>query len=157
MKLSAAEHLAHTLIVQHGFDEDLEFGFNNRKNALGICKIRYGKAYRIELSKIWTEALTEDEVRDTLLHEIAHAMTPLDGHGAKWRAAARLVGANPKRTAEEVPLEVQRRVNKMHAKYRAECFSCENVVYFNRMTKNWRSRAYVCGTCRNPFHIASNQ
>ncbi len=32
-----------------------------------------------------------------LLHEIAHALTPRDGHGPKWRAMCVRVGARPTR------------------------------------------------------------
>jgi SprT protein len=35
-----------------------------------------------------------DEIRDTILHEIAHALT-LDAHGPAWKAMCRRIGARP--------------------------------------------------------------
>jgi predicted SprT family Zn-dependent metalloprotease len=44
--------------------------------------------------------LPEDEIRDVILHEIAHALAGHKaGHGPVWKAAARKVGAKPSRCA----------------------------------------------------------
>lgn len=39
----------------------------------------------------------ESEVQNTVLHEIAHALTPEHGHDGMWQAACMLVGAKPVR------------------------------------------------------------
>lgn len=157
MKLSEAATLARNLITAHGFPH-VKFAFNRRKNALGVC--RYSAATRqavsIELSEHWVPHLSESEVRDTILHEIAHAMTPGAHHGPEWKAAARKVGANPKRTAEDVPQDVQQRIVALSAKYRASCTKCDNVIYFNRMGKKWKQGAYVCGRCRGKLRVTHN-
>jgi len=153
--MNKARDLAIDLMNQNGLD-DVKFKFNRRKNALGICRYRNGKAVSIELSSYWTEHLEEEHVKDTILHEIAHALTPGDHHGSKWKAVAQKIGANPTRTAEEVPKEIQKKVAKIHAKYRAECTSCDNIVYFNRMGKTWQRGGYVCGACRSPLEVHSN-
>ena len=50
----------------------------------------------ISLSRYYVLANEEAAVMDTVLHEIAHALTPGDGHGAKWKAACVKLGAVPK-------------------------------------------------------------
>jgi len=156
MELSAAKQLALSLMKEHGFG-DLPFSFHRMKNALGTCYFSGGVPTAIKLSEYWVPHLSEAEVRDTILHEIAHAMTPRDHHGAAWRAAARRIGANPSRTADTVPMEVQRKVKQLHAKYRATCYDCGNVHFFNRMTKTWRYRGYVCKNCRGQFNVQFNK
>ena len=82
MDLPAARHLAETLLAEHGLstaDPPWTFRFNRRKRALGTC--HYGPR-RIELSSHFVVANDPDEVRDTVLHEIAHALAgPMAGHG----------------------------------------------------------------------------
>jgi predicted SprT family Zn-dependent metalloprotease len=34
-------------------------------------------------------------VRDTILHEIAHAKAPFDKHGKRWKAIAKFIGCKP--------------------------------------------------------------
>src|SRR3979411_379819 len=52
-----------------------QFGFNRRKRAFGLCRFPHGVSPgRIELSVYAIECNSEDELRDTILHEIAHAL-----------------------------------------------------------------------------------
>jgi len=158
MERAKAATLARQLMNEHGFGH-LSFRFNRRKNALGVCGIKYRGTYMaepvyIELSEVWVPHLSEAEVRDTILHEIAHAMTPdaKQPHGASWRLAARRIGANPTRTAESVPQEVKERVQQATFKYIAVCANNSNPghfhYYFNRLGKRWRQRGYYrCPKC----------
>lgn len=59
----------------------------------------YGKRI-IELSDKVMREWDEAEVIDTILHEIAHAMTGKEQghHGEKWKAKCREIGAKPERT-----------------------------------------------------------
>ena len=70
--------------------EDWGFRFNNRRSSLGVC--RYGKQ-RLELSKPFVECNSLKVMRETMLHEIAHALVgPQAGHGPKWKYTARTIG-----------------------------------------------------------------
>lgn len=71
------------------------FEFGNMKRRLGDCT--YG-IQRIRYSNFYLH-LPEEEWKDTILHEIAHALAgPAAKHGPVWRAMAREVGAKPQRT-----------------------------------------------------------
>jgi predicted SprT family Zn-dependent metalloprotease len=77
---------------------DWTFGWNNRTTALGVTNYRNKT---ITLSKPLTEVNSLEEMRDTILHEIAHAKAGNQaGHGPVWKSWARTVGANPERTTD---------------------------------------------------------
>ncbi len=87
MTLTDARTLAHTLLNKHEL-HDWTFAFNRRKRAFGLCDFRKRTIY---LSAVLTELNDEAEVRDTLLHEIAHALaTPKARHGPVWQRVARV-------------------------------------------------------------------
>jgi predicted SprT family Zn-dependent metalloprotease len=73
---------------------------NRRKKALGICN--YTKK-EISLSKHWLH-LPYEEIRDTVLHEIAHALAGTHdghfGHGRAWKRWCVEIGAKPERLAD---------------------------------------------------------
>lgn len=163
METMKAKRMARELMDENGLNH-VSFRLNRATQSLGLCKSErntYTGMYRvrsIELSQKWIPHLSEAEVRDVILHEIAHAIAGHDaGHGPRWKAVARTIGANPTRTAEQVPREVQERVMQLNAKYRAECRSCDNVVYFSRMTKAWRAGRKLCGRCRSDLRVLANR
>ena len=56
--------------------------------------IRIGRAHALDAS--------EAEIRDTILHEIAHALAgPEARHGARWKAIARRIDATPRANVYE--------------------------------------------------------
>lgn len=69
------------------------FKMNGRlKRTFGLC--RYNVC-TIELSRDYVEANDEASVLDTILHEIAHALTPGALHGRDWQAMCRILGCKP--------------------------------------------------------------
>ena len=53
------------------------------------ARFRIGRGHALEGN--------EEEIRDTVLHEIAHAIAgPEAGHGPLWKATARRIGATPR-------------------------------------------------------------
>lgn len=87
------------------------------KSRLGQC--RYHKKEIAVSSWCLNGGVVEGKVQDTLLHELAHALTRGDGHGRKWKNACIRVGANPNRCASEDMI-----VAKRQDKYKFYCSEC---------------------------------
>ena len=86
MDLRDAYAMAEYLLEVHGLD-DWQVSYDNAKRRAGICKFA---ELTLGLSAPLTAVHTEDDVRDTILHEIAHALVgPAHGHDATWLAMAR--------------------------------------------------------------------
>lgn len=72
-----------------------------RKSSFGWCSFR---EKMIMIDRVHAEKSSIEEVKDTILHEIAHARAyHLHGepnHGAAWKMECRIIGAVPKATAK---------------------------------------------------------
>lgn len=97
MNLIAAERMARKLMLEHGL-YGWNFKWDNAAKRFGQCNYRTAT---ISMSKRLTVQRTEDAVRNTILHEIAHALTPGAGHGPRWRAKALAIGCNGKRCSDD--------------------------------------------------------
>jgi predicted SprT family Zn-dependent metalloprotease len=92
--LREAERLARGLMAEHGLT-GWTLAFDRAKRRAGICRF---DRREIGLSAPLTALHTEAEVRDTVLHEIAHALVGArHGHDAVWRATARRIGCSGER------------------------------------------------------------
>ncbi len=97
-RLNAIAAMARRLMDEHGL-ADWTLAFVEAGRRLGDCNyrdrvIRIGRAHALDDG--------EEQIRDTVLHEIAHAITgPKAGHGPLWKATARRIGATPKARAYE--------------------------------------------------------
>ncbi|MFC6287592.1 SprT-like domain-containing protein [Nocardioides sp. GCM10027113] len=98
MDLNEAARLGRWLLDEHGL-HDWSLVFDRAKRRAGVC--RAGRR-QIGLSGPLTEIHPEAEVRDTLLHEIAHALVgPRHGHDEVWRATALRIGCSGSRCSSE--------------------------------------------------------
>ncbi|WP_340536791.1 SprT-like domain-containing protein [Nocardioides sp. GXZ039] len=94
MDLRDAFAMAEDLLQHHGLGE-WTVAFDGAKRRAGIC--RFGPRV-LGLSAPLTVLHTVDEVRDTILHEIAHALAgPSHGHDATWREIAQRIGSSGER------------------------------------------------------------
>jgi len=132
MLLHEAEQLARQLMDQHGVTADgWVFAWSNGKRQLGCAQVRRRRDPRtrkivetksIKLSRHLVRLNDEDEVRDTILHEIAHAIAGIEhGHDATWKAVCRRIGARPQRLAGE-------EVNVVEARYTLMCGTCDKAL-----------------------------
>lgn len=136
MTLSAARQLAKKLMRRHKLSPEWSFEFDRARVRFGKCN--YAKK-EISLSRHLVELNDEAEVRDTILHEIAHALAPRGaGHGPAWQAAAQSIGCNAQRCYGE---EVARPMPK----YKGTCPACRRVIYRHRRA------AIACGRCAPIF------
>ena len=117
----------------HGL-QDWSFAFNKRKRTLGLC--RYAMK-TIELSIFLVDRNGTDEVRDTILHEVAHALVgPGHGHDAVWKRKCVEIGAEPRRCGD---------ADMPRGRWKALCPGC--VETFSRHRKPKRLGGWYCRAC----------
>ena len=101
--------------------EHWAFGVSNTKRAIATCHISKQK---IVFSKVFMN-MDYKEIKDTILHEIAHALdwerNRKAWHGHTWKAICREIGARPR--ASKAVANV-----KIDYKYDLTCEKCGNVV-----------------------------
>lgn len=131
MNLEVARKLARSLMEDYDFAH-WGFAFDRAKTRHGQCD--FGKE-RITLSRYFVEMNEEALVRETILHEIAHAIAGARaGHGPRWQMVARNLGVRPvARKASEMP----------PGRYRGVC-PCGYPHSLHRRP----TRSYYCRTCR---------
>lgn len=94
MEIGAAREMARGLMDEHGL-QDWQLVVDRAKRRAGVCR---SADRTIGLSGPLTELHSPEQVRDTVLHEIAHALAgPRAGHGPRWREIAASIGAVPER------------------------------------------------------------
>jgi len=109
--------LGNSLLAEH-LPSDWKFELNKRKSSLGLCSFTKKTIYS---SEYFIGRIDDNELKDTILHEIAHALADINddhrGHGSPWKKACRSIGAKPVRchTGEVVDDE---------GKYLVKCPSC---------------------------------
>lgn len=98
MDLIDAHRLATGLVSDHGL-EDWTVELDNAKRRAGVCR---PQRRVIGLSAPLTRLHDEAEVRETILHEIAHALVgPHHAHDAVWRAKAVEIGCSGARCVDQ--------------------------------------------------------
>jgi SprT protein len=149
VNLTDVQQLAESLMAEHLTEpahQRVVFAFDNGKRRAGcVHSIRIAGEVipqRLTLSRhlmvLWDEA----EVRDTILHEIAHVIAGHGaGHGYQWMRVARSIGAKPERCYSGDQPQVE-------GAFVAECKN-GHVAYRHRRPKAGRQQS--CGRCSNRF------
>jgi predicted SprT family Zn-dependent metalloprotease len=127
-------------MIQHGLS-GWTFRFDHARRRFGSC--RYGEK-AITLSRPLTLLNDAGQVRDTILHEIAHALCPGEGHGPNWKEQCRQIGAKPVRCYTDQSVRSPARAP---ARYRMGCDRCGWWVDRRRRA----SGRYICRHCRGPL------
>lgn len=90
MKLEQAELMARGLMKKHGVSYKFQFmPRRQRFNRTGQCN--WSKKI-ISLQPAFVELNELKIVKNTILHEIAHALKPKHGHNKFWKAQAVAIG-----------------------------------------------------------------
>lgn len=142
MLLEEAEELALLYMEEHGVLEYFGFGFQNKKRSLGTCNYYRRKIF---LSKWYVEQNNEEEIEDTILHEIAHALAWMHdrcrGHGRAWKKWCLKVGADPSRVHNG-------EINHPNGHFKYEETCCGVTYQRHRLRKN---TSYYCPKCKDPL------
>jgi predicted SprT family Zn-dependent metalloprotease len=93
MELTEVQQIALKAMAEHGLYE-WTLKFDRAKQRAGVCRKR---EKIISLSAPLMNLWTREQCTDTILHEIAHALTK-GGHGYEWQAMCVRIGADPTRT-----------------------------------------------------------
>lgn len=147
MNLTEAHGLALDKMREHNLIQTgWHFEWNKRKRAAGLCS--YGRR-TIYLSSVLTAWASKEEVTDTILHEIAHALTPGHKHDWVWKMKAKEIGADGNRCFSEETKPNLAAAAKMVSKYKAVCKNGHE-HYANKLTR--RKRYSSCGRCSRTFN-----
>jgi predicted SprT family Zn-dependent metalloprotease len=143
MDLIEATRLAKGMMADHGL-VGWCFEFDNAVKRLGSC--RYGEK-RITMSRKFVSVAGEAEVRETMLHEIAHALVGYAdrGHGAIWKAKYRALGGTGGRTAIN-PYLASPEVAAATYKWVGTCSAGHYIRRSQRPT-----RVFSCSKCSGVF------
>jgi len=117
--------------------EGWTFGFNKRKIHLGYC---WYSMKKISLSLHFVTHNEAEQVREIILHEIAHALTNHDKghHGPLWAAECKRLG---------IPATIQYSCVMPSGKWTASCKECGKG--YTRHYKPTKRRTYYCAKCDN--------
>jgi predicted SprT family Zn-dependent metalloprotease len=116
---------------------DFEWMNSTRRSA----EMEYGTR-TIRLSRFFTRHATSEQVKKSILHEIAHVHTPewvKDAHGPEWKSAARALGIEDPQATCERPTE--------SFKWLAICPGCGKKDGMDRLSKPAREGKYGCTEC----------
>lgn len=141
MNIQEAIELAEAILSQHSVLCDWTVVSNRRKKAFGVCSYRKKE---IQLSSIVVPYMTNEAIKDTILHEIAHALCPRQYHNHVWRAKCIELGGNGERCGDDTNYSDgnEGRLNMLEkvSKYSLSCPTCGIVSYKQRMSK----RSFSC-------------
>ncbi|WP_178132584.1 SprT-like domain-containing protein [Limnoglobus roseus] len=131
--------LAEGRMKRHGL-AGWQFGFNANVRRAGVCKYpTQTRPGRIELSRHFIAHNSADEVLDTVLHEIAHAIVgPNHGHDAAWKAKCVEIGARPERCYGH-------HIVMPNGRWQAVCPGCSKV--FDRHRRPKQMTGWHCKAC----------
>ena len=138
MQLDDARQLAETLMESHGL-RGWAFRFDNARTRVGVCRF---ESRIIGLSRHYVRPNPIEEVTETILHEIAHALAGLDaGHGPRWKRIARQLGCSTDRCTR-APIDIEPR-------YSLWCDTCgKRLRHYHRMPRrDFESGRYKHASC----------
>lgn len=140
MQLTEAKKLALNLMREHKLlNMGWTFEFDNARRRFGVCRYR---PKSIGLSKHLVSLNDEARVRNTILHEIAHALVgPGHGHNHVWRRKAIEIGCDGQRCYSSHKVETP------ESRYIATCSNCGHIHKRHKMTNTLKYSNISCGKC----------
>ena len=150
MTIPEIKKLALELMIEHGLTQKgWTLRFDNSKRRAGLCCESWKGNY-ISLSRVVMPLKTDESVKDTILHEIAHALVGCKhGHNSVWVRKAKEIGCKGERCYKESAfVEGGKEAILSQAKYHMTCQNCGNVSAAHRKPK----RKKACGKCCRKYN-----
>ena len=96
MELNVVKMLADKLLDEHGLiEKGWRFSFDRAKRRAGSCKF---SKKEISIAKAYAKQQERMEIKNTILHEIAHALVGSQhGHSQIWKKKAKEIGCDASR------------------------------------------------------------
>lgn len=116
--------------------------------------------HHIEISK-WLMDLTDDIVKNTIIHELIHCIPDCNDHGKEFKKIAKLIndklGYNISRVGNKKEDYVKSNVadkfdDDIEYKYEIICDKCGQKYFRQRIAKNF-TKKYLCGICKGRFRV----
>ena len=145
MTLREAQTLAIELMTKHNLiEKGWRFKYDNARSRAGVC-MHYRKI--VGLSKYLTPHMKDEKVKDTILHEIAHALVGSGhGHDRVWQRKAIEIGCNGERCYNpRTEMHNYEETLAVQSKYTLTCPTCGRKSAVHRKPK----RSKACGKCCN--------
>ena len=134
VRLDAIAKQADELIAKHSLT-DWRFRFDSANRRGGLCSF---SEQIISLSEQYCLHAQDDEIIDTILHEIAHALVgPEHGHDKVWQSKAREIGCSGERTHNSIFTPPN------------YIMTCQQCGWF---TGRHKRRRLICKKCQTPVH-----
>lgn len=132
------EGMAYEYMKEHGLIADgWSIMWNGRKTAMGVTNYQ---RKTISFSRLLMPAVSDVTARNTILHEIAHALTEGHGHNSVWRRKFISIGGDGKRSTSAVPREHVLSLRK----YKVYCAGGSFLGTANKKTKSLTSKVCKC-------------
>jgi len=143
-------HDAKSLALEHIAIHCPEYSFKWLRS--NIC---FGKCYYrrqvIALSQPLVAANEVSQVLDTILHEIAHALTPGHQHDDVWKEKCKELGCKP-----EACFTFGKGVAAPPKKYVAVCDCCKKAFYKQVFNLTEVNRYYICPSDKTRLSFQNN-
>ena len=150
MTICEIHNLATNLMKEHGLvEKGWILKWDNAKNRAGQCGIKRGIKY-ISLSKVVLPLHTDKSIKDTILHEIAHALAGIhNGHNHVWKRVALQIGCNAQRCYDDSSFKQGAKEALIaQSKYTLTCPNCGKKRPAHRKHK----RISACGECCKKYN-----
>lgn len=135
--------VARELMNENGL-QDWRLKWDRAVSRAGLCSFT---DRTISLSRPLAEVRSFEETRNTILHEIAHALAGARaGHGPAWKRKAVELGANPERCFQSEAADALREAK---SKYFAKCDHCGVEYKVMRRLSNFDRRYCNANECRH--------
>jgi predicted SprT family Zn-dependent metalloprotease len=147
MNADQVTELARELMDAHGL-EHWTIAMDRATKRAGVC---YPQRELLSFSKVIMGAYSEAEVRNTILHEIAHAIVGIrHNHDFVWRQMFIAIGGNGAARTQATEA-VQKAVGEQ-SKYRATCSGCGETYFAQRRKKSFGSSMCSEIACPTSWH-----